>query len=98
MCVEPGLSYLQVSWSGGTNINELSYRCLQSKQKVYPGLEAGGQALCLSKNLNRVGSQSPRKDVTAIHKNKWNRLSTNLFPNREMETCYAQEGLLQALM
>lgn len=56
--------------------------------KVWPGLDAGGQALWLSKNLKKVEGQSPRKDVTHIHKNKWNGLSTNLFPNREMEKCY----------
>lgn len=75
---KPGVSHLQTS--GETNMNEVLYRCLQSKPR-YPGLE-----VYLSKNLNRVESQSPRKDVIKIHKN-WNGLSANLFPNREMENC-----------
>lgn len=55
--------------------------------KVCPGLDVGGQDLWLSKNLNSVESQSPRKDVTKIHNDKWNRLNTNFFPkgrNREV--------------
>lgn len=51
-----------------------------SLSKVCPVLEAGGQALWLSKKLNSVESQSPREDLSKIPKDNWNRLSRNFFP------------------